>query len=174
MGAGHREQLHQPRGQAQDGAARRLRGAAGALAEKQARVIKLDDGGHQAIHARRHDEGDARQHGQLRGQRLACDIAPLKSHTINILFLLCISLGAAKYWASKTLQQSSNFFPRTIPAFAHLDLGIGRLVLQKDSRMVLKSSLFPDTKAPVTFSHIAKVGYMPFVFSLISFMILIA
>lgn len=93
---------------------------------------------------------------------------PPKSQTINILFLLCKSLGSPKYWASKTLQESSNSLPRTTPAFAHLDLGIGIWVLPKDSRTALKSSLSPDTKAPMTFSQIAKVGYIPFVSHLIS------
>jgi hypothetical protein len=35
------------------------------LHQVEATIVELDDAGHQAIHARRHDQGDAHQHRDL-------------------------------------------------------------------------------------------------------------
>ena len=61
--------LHEPGRGGDDAPAQRAGRGAGTLAQPQSQVIELDDAGHQAIDAQGHDEGNARQHGDLLPER---------------------------------------------------------------------------------------------------------
>ena len=68
----HRQALHHVRRRPQDPAADTARDLAGLLGEPQAQVIQLDDTGHQSVDADGHDNGNAREHDHLLGQRGIC------------------------------------------------------------------------------------------------------
>ena len=69
--AGDAQSLHQPwrcaQDAASDGAQQRTHAAALQLAQVQAQVVQLHDGGHNAIDAHGHGQGDDGHDGDLRG-----------------------------------------------------------------------------------------------------------